>query len=125
MSVEEEDSKIALTADTVKTFWSLYGAIEDKLNEINVVLDLWRPQYLLGIYDVTSDHICVLTRYPDDEFGDNYESHDVPLRYLSMSYEELQEEAKKIAQETRERIEREERERYEMLKKKYDSQEQR
>lgn len=120
MSVEEEDSKIALTADTVKTFCSLYGAIENKLNEINAVLDLWRPQYLVGISDVTSDYIYVLTRYPDsNEYDDDYESHAVPLHYLLMSYEELQEEAKKIAQETRERIEREERKQYEMLKEKY------
>lgn len=125
MSVEEEDSKIALTADTFKTFSSLYGAIENKLNEINAVLHLWSPQYLSGISDVMSDRIYVLTRYPDSyEYDDDYESHDVPLRYLLMSYEELQEEAKKIAQETRERIEREERKRYEMLKEKYAPREQ-
>lgn len=110
MSVEEEDSKIALTADTVKTFCSLYGAIEDKLNEINAVLNLWGRQYLLGISDIVSDRICVLTRYPDDENGDDYETFDVPLRYLSMSYEELQEEVK--------------RKQYEMLKEEYAPREQ-
>lgn len=105
------------TKEDICKFHELYYLIEQRIEKVRDVLRLWSAQkYILGVSADSSGYIDVLTRYPDD---DEYESHCVDLTLLSMSDEELLEEAKRRQQESKERAEKYERERYEELKKKY------